>query len=106
LVRDAWRDHARLALSRRMRSLRLMRRPEPERLARRIAALARVLDAPLAAARRLARKLALRPTLAIKLAARRSPRTRLYPDPEYTLANALAFNSAYDWGMRRACDTS
>src|SRR5262245_39098212 len=94
------RDRAHLAQARRMR------RSEPERVARRVDALARMLCRPLAAARRLARALVARPDRALKLAVMPAPRTPLYPEPEYAQARARAFNDAYDWSMRHAHDTS
>jgi hypothetical protein len=94
------RNSAQLAMARRMR------RSEPERLARRVDALARILASPLAASRRLARTLAAKPHVALKLALMPAPRTPLYPEPEYAQASARAFNDAYDWSMRHAHDTS
>src|SRR5262245_19205239 len=94
----AGRDHAALAMA------RCLRRSEPERVARRVDALARILARPLPAARRLARALAAKPWLALKLAVVPTPRSSLYREPEYAQAGALAFNDAYDWGMRH--DTS
>jgi hypothetical protein len=85
---------------------RSMRRSEPERVARRVDAVARILARPLAAARRLARALAAEPYLALKLAVMPAPRTPLYPEPEYAQASARAFNDGYDWSMRHAHDTS
>ncbi len=102
LVREVRRDTARLAAAR----IRTCRRSEPERLARRVDALSRVLDSPLPAARRLARELAVRPNLAIRLAARRAPRTRHYNEPECAMAHDHALNRAYDWTMRPLRDTS
>ena len=92
------RDRALLALARHMR------RSEPERVARRVDALARIMARPLAAARRLARALAAKPHLALKLALMPTPRSALYPEPEYAHAGARAFNDAYDWSARH--DTS
>jgi hypothetical protein len=89
-----------------MRALRARRRSEPQRLARRMDAIAAILARPLAAARRLARTLTGRPRLAMLIAARRAPRTRLYPESEYALAHDHAFNRAYDWTMRPLRDTS
>lgn len=94
------RNSAHLAMARRMR------RSEPERVARRVDALARILACPIVAARRLARTHAVRPHLALKLAVMPALRTPLYPEPEYAQASARAFNDAYDWSMRHAHDTS
>jgi hypothetical protein len=74
LVRDAFRERARAELIRRLAAARRMRRPAPERLARRIEALARVLERPRAAIRRLARKLRAAPGLGASLAVARWPR--------------------------------
>jgi len=75
LVRDIYRERARAAQARRLNMVRFMRPPEPLRIARRIEALARVLEKPANAIRRLARKLRALPKLAYKLAAARWPRS-------------------------------
>lgn len=106
LLRDVQRDRARLALARQLAAARRKRTPEPQRLARRIDALARILNRPLAAARRLVRVLRAKPMLAMKLAMRRLPRTRLFPEPEYAGSHALGYNRAYDFNMKQAHDTS
>jgi hypothetical protein len=100
LVRITQREQARLAFARRMSAT--PRRPEPERLARRIEALARLLDKPVRAAGRLARVLARRPSLACKLAFKRPPRTRLYTEPECDLAHRCAGEAVQTWSMRAA----
>jgi hypothetical protein len=94
LVRDVWRESRRLALARRLDRVRFMRAPPQERLARCIAALARILDNPLAAVRRLARKLRALPRLVVKLAAKAPPRSKRYTEPEIALANIHAFADA------------
>lgn len=106
LVRDVQRDRARLALARQLDAARRKRTPEPQRLARRIDALARILNRPLAAARRLVRVLRTKPMLAMKLAMRRLPRTRLFPEPEYAGSHTLSCNRAYDFNMKQVRDTS
>jgi len=75
LVRDIYRERARAAQPRHLNMVRFMRPPEPLRIARRIEALARVLDKPANAIRRLARKLRALPKLAFKLAAALWPRS-------------------------------
>jgi hypothetical protein len=68
LVRDIWRDNARAALIARLAAARHHRRKPHIVLADRIDALDSILAAPMRAARRLARKLAQLPRLALKLA--------------------------------------
>jgi hypothetical protein len=77
-----------------------LRRSEPERVARRVDALARIMARPLAAARRLVRAITAKPHLALKLALMPTPPSTLYPEPEYAQAGARAFNDAYDWSTR------
>ncbi|HYD73783.1 MAG TPA: hypothetical protein VEF55_11645, partial [Candidatus Binatia bacterium] len=86
LVRDIWRDRAREAAARHLAMVRFMRPTPHLQLSRRIEALARLIARPLAAARRLARKLRLMPRIAIKIGAALLPRTRLYDCPEYDTA--------------------
>jgi hypothetical protein len=93
-VADIARSAARLALSRHLNRVRLLRAPEPKRLARRIGALERLIARPLAAARRLARRLIALPGLALKLACKPAPRTRLYDNIEIMLANIRAHADA------------
>ncbi len=105
LVREVRRDEVRFAMARRMQSLRAMRRPEPERLARRIDALARLIERPLAAARRLARRLVLDPLLALRLSAKRAPRATFDPEPEYDLVHSRVSEDAWAFNAK-LCDTS
>jgi len=91
LVRDIYRERARAAQARRLNMVRFMRPPEPLRIARRIEALARVLEKPTNAVRRLARKLRQLPKLAIKLAAARWPRS---PHTDHAAQN-IASNQSF-----------
>jgi len=75
LVRDIFRERARAAMVRRLNMVRFMRPTEPVRIARRISALERLFAKPMAAVRRLARKLHAAPKLAITLVATRWPRS-------------------------------
>ena len=68
LVRDIWRERRRDALIARLKAARGRRRKPHIILADRMDALESILDAPMRAARRLARKLAQLPRLAMKLA--------------------------------------
>jgi hypothetical protein len=68
LVRDIWREQRRAALVARLAAARGRRRKPHIILADRIDALESILAAPMRAARRLARKLAQLPRLALKLA--------------------------------------
>ena len=97
LVRDIWRDNARAAAARHLQKVRFMRPPPGVQLARRIEALTRILDRPLSAARRLARKLRSFPKLALKLIARKLPRTRRYLEAEYTHIGERAFDHTFAW---------
>jgi hypothetical protein len=91
------RDRARLATAQHLNRVRCMRRPEQERLAGRLAALARVIEKPAAAIRRLARKLAVAPKLALKLACARQPRTRLYDHAEIAETSRIVFGRAREF---------
>jgi hypothetical protein len=97
LVRDIWRDNARAAAARHLQKVRFMRPPPGVQLARRIEALTRIIDRPLSAARRLARKLCAFPKLALKLIARKLPRTRRYLEAEYTHIGECAFDLTITW---------
>lgn len=72
-VREIWREQKRTALAAQLARVRWKRKPAHLKLADRIDALQRFLDAPRAAIRRLARKLHLTPKLAYQIAARRAP---------------------------------
>jgi hypothetical protein len=79
-----WRTQHRDALIARLKQARLHAKPTHLRLADRIDALQRFLDAPRTALRRLARKLRLTPKLAYTIAALRNPPSReLSPDMIY-----------------------
>jgi hypothetical protein len=69
-MREIWRDQKRNALLARLKLARAHRKPAHLRIADRIDALQRFLDAPRAAVRRLARKLRAIPKLAFRLAAK------------------------------------
>jgi hypothetical protein len=97
LVRDIWRNNARAAAAHHLKKVRFMRPPPGVQLARRIEALTRILDRPLAAARRLARKLRAFPKLALKLIARKLPRTRRYLEAEYSHIGERAFDETFAW---------
>jgi hypothetical protein len=92
LVRDIWRENARMAAANRLKQARLNRAPPLTALTRRIHALARLMDDPSGAIRRLARKLRANPKLAVTLGAKRMPCTRLYDLPECADAYAFGFN--------------
>jgi hypothetical protein len=94
LVRSIWREADRLTRARHLNKVRFLRAPLQERLARRIDALHRVLDSPFAAARRLARKLRILPRLALELACKPPPRTKLYTEREYSETSILVFAEA------------
>lgn len=100
LVREVWREQHRAALIARLAAARGRRRKPNAILADRIDALEAVLAAPLRAARRLARKLAQTPRLAVKLAFARSRPVRGLDDAiqdevrDATAAPALALNSS------------
>ena len=94
LVRDIWRDRARAAAARHLQKVRFMRPPPGVQFARRIEALARILERPLAAARRLARKLRDNVRLALKLIARKLPRSRRYQSDAYRRTGERAFDDA------------
>jgi len=96
LVRDIWRERAREAQARHLDMVRFMREPPGVRLARRMEALARIIEKPLAAARRLAKKLRVVPKLALKLL-RKLPRSRYYKDAAYTAAGDRAFDDVFNW---------
>jgi hypothetical protein len=93
-VTGVWCDQAPVERVRHMARIRALRTPVPVRLAGRVAALERIIAKPLACARRLARRLRVQPKLALKLACKTPPRTRLYDDPEITLAGVTAFGEA------------
>jgi hypothetical protein len=100
LVREIWRDQHRAALIARLAIVRTRRRPSLTRLADRIDALESLIAAPLRAARRLARKLAQLPRLALKLAA---AITRPGPNLDETLLHE-AHNAV--WPGARALNSS
>jgi len=97
LVRDIYRERARVAAALHLAQVRFMRAPIAVRLARRIDAIARVLAKPHVAARRLARKLRLTPRLALRLATRAMPRTALYDDPSYWASARYAYSACFSY---------
>ena len=98
LVRDIWREQRRAALIARLAAARHQRRKPHLILADRIDALESVLAAPMRAARRLARKLAQLPRLALKLAftvTRPVPGiAEAVPHEAHSAAVTLALNSS------------
>lgn len=75
LVRDLYRERFRDAQTRQLNMTRFMRADEATRIAGRITMLERILAKPIAAVRRLARKLRGQPKLALALAVTRWPRS-------------------------------
>jgi hypothetical protein len=75
LVRDLYRERFREAQARQLNMTRFMRADEATRVAGRITALERILAKPIAAVRRLARKLRGQPKFALRLAVTRWPRS-------------------------------
>jgi hypothetical protein len=106
MVRDIYRDRARLALARHLSAIRGARTPEGLRVAARIDALERVIARPRPAARRLARKLRVKPSLALKLAVATPPRSKVYAEPEYALSSVRAYERACAWSAKTGADTS
>ena len=98
LVREIWRERARSALIARLARGRLRRKPAHIRLADRLDALERFLDAPRAGIRRLARKLRLSPKLAMQIAlCKQPPSPHLAPERTqecYDLLWPLVLNSS------------
>jgi len=94
LVRDIWRERAREAQARHLNMVRFMREPPGVQLARRMEALARLIERPRAAIGRLARKLRAEPKLALALGCKRMPRTRFYHNVEYADAGNCAFDAS------------
>jgi hypothetical protein len=96
LVRDIWRERAREAAAAQLNRVRFMRPAPQAQFARRLAALAAILERPLAAARRLAKKLRPTPRFALKLL-RPLPRTARYKDDAYAQTGARALNDTFAW---------
>ncbi|MGE0184831.1 MAG: hypothetical protein AB7Q23_03450 [Hyphomonadaceae bacterium] len=71
LVREIWRERARAARAAQLAKARLERKPFHIRFADRLDALERLIENPAPAARRLARKLAQAPKIALKIVAAR-----------------------------------
>jgi len=86
LVRALCRQQSRAAAVAVLNAVRFMRRSEPERLSRRLSALAAILAKPLRAAQRLAAKLARFPDTAARLALQRPPRSE---HTDYALQQTL-----------------
>lgn len=96
-MREIWREQRRNALIARLKLARARTKLTHLKLADRIDALQRFLDAPLAAVRRLARKLRQAPKLAFKIAMRPGPPSpHLSPDHIDELGNLMwpALNSS------------
>jgi len=94
-VEEIYRERRRVALAARLALCRWRRGPPALRIAQRMEAVARILDKPKAAIRRLARKLTAAPRLALKLATRRTPRSP-HADPQ---VQDLAAGAAYQAGV-------
>jgi hypothetical protein len=99
-VREIWRDQKRDALIARLARARARRKPAHLRIADRIDALQRFLDAPLAGVRRLARKLRTIPKLAfriaVKLTALRPPTSPYLADDRVRESSELCWAAVHD----------
>lgn len=93
-VREIWREQRRIALIAQLK--RAQRKPEHTRLADRIDALQRLLDAPRAATARFARKLRLAPKLARQLAASRLRASTLLTPDMLDQCEALCWSAITD----------
>lgn len=99
-MREIWRDQKRDALIARLKQARTHRKPAHLRIADRIDALQRFLDAPRAAIRRLARKLAAIPKLAFRLAAKltslRPPSSPFLAEDRFRDSGHLLWSAVHD----------
>jgi hypothetical protein len=99
-MREIWRDQKRDALIARLERARARHKPAHLRVADRIDALQRFLDAPLAGIRRLARKLRLIPKLAfriaVKLTALRPPSSPYLAEDRVNESGALCWAAVHD----------
>jgi hypothetical protein len=99
-LREIWREQKRAALVAQLKRARAHRKPAHLRIADRIDALQRFLDAPRAAIRRLARKLRLIPKLAfhiaVKLTALRAPSSPFLADDRVHESGALCWAAVND----------
>jgi hypothetical protein len=99
-MREIWRDQKRDVLIARLKRARGRRKPAHLRLADRIDALQRFLDAPRAGIRRLARKLRAIPKLAFRIAAKLTalrPHSSPHLDPDrFRESSQLCWAAAYD----------
>lgn len=95
-MREIWRAQKRAALLARLARARLRRKPAHLRLADRIDALQRFLDAPDRALRRLARKLARAPKLGFVIAARRAPASPFLATEETSMCERLCWAALTD----------
>lgn len=97
---EIWRDQKRDALIARLKLARGRRKPAHLRLADRIDALQRFLDAPAAGVRRLARRLAAIPKLAfrlaVKLTARRPPSSPFLAEDRFSESGDLLWARVHD----------
>jgi hypothetical protein len=95
-LREIWRDQKRAALIAQLAGARQRRKPAHLRLADRIDALQRFLDAPGPALRRLARKLARTPKLGFAIAARRAPDSPFLAPDEANTCERLCWAALLD----------
>lgn len=99
-MREIWRDQERNALIARLKQTRLRRKPAHLRLADRIDALQRFLDAPSAGVRRLARKLATVPNFAFRIAGKllalRPPSSPFLAEDLVRESSQLCWAAVYD----------
>jgi hypothetical protein len=99
-MREIWRNQKRDALIARLAQARTHRKPAHLRIADRIDALQRFLDAPLAGIRRLARKLRAIPKLAFRIAAKltalRPPTSPYLADDRVRQSGELCWAAVYD----------
>jgi hypothetical protein len=95
-MREIWRDRRREALIERLRAARARMKPQHVRLADRIDALQRFLDAPRPAIRRLARKLRRAAKLAYTIAARRVRASELFSEDHMAELNRLLWPLVLD----------
>lgn len=95
-MRELWRDQKRAALIARLAEARRRRKPAHIKLADRIDALQRFLDAPRAAIRRLAQKLTRTPKLGFTIAARRAPPSPFLAPEEVDASQTLCWAALAD----------
>ncbi|MGD9815939.1 MAG: hypothetical protein AB7F85_09430 [Hyphomonadaceae bacterium] len=103
LVREIWRERARAARAAQLAKARLERKPFHIRFADRLDALERLIENPAPAARRLARKLAQAPKIALKIVAARFGEAR---GVATEIAHAIDRESFYGPAARPAPNSS